>query len=87
MKAEVRSTNLNIQLSSFEEKSEPERRELSTVAESVEKHMADRGFNQRAEHLADDIVRADQQMESHLQKAFGHRVGTLGDTTAAKAVT
>ena len=43
--------------------------------------MDERVFTQRAEHLADDIVRGDQQMEAHLQKAFGRRVGTLeGDT-------
>ncbi len=62
-------------------------RELSSVAASVEKHMADRGFTSRAEHLADDIVRADQQMESHLQKAFGHRVGTLPDSAPKASAT
>jgi hypothetical protein len=56
-----------------------ERRDFDSVTSSVEKHMADRGFTQRAEHLADAIVRADQQMEEHLQKAFSRRVGTLGD--------
>jgi hypothetical protein len=56
-----------------------ERREMSSVAASVEKHLSNRTFTQRAEHLADDIVRADQEMEQHLQKSFGHRVGTLSD--------
>ncbi len=60
---------------------EPERpRPLGTVATSVEQHLGNRGFNQRAEHLADDIVRADQQMEERLKKSFGHRLGTLGTT-------
>jgi hypothetical protein len=56
-----------------------ERSEISSVAASVEKHLSNRTFTQRAEHLADDIVRADQGMEQHLQKSFGHRVGTLSD--------
>jgi hypothetical protein len=58
-----------------------ERPGFDSVAASVEKHMANRGFTQRAEHLADDIVRADQEMEQHLQKSFSRRIGTLGPTT------
>jgi len=54
-------------------------REKSSVAASVEKHLSNRTFSQRADHLAEDIVRGDQQMEQHLQKAFSHRVGTLSD--------
>jgi hypothetical protein len=57
------------------------------VAESVEKHLGTRTFNKRAEHLADDIVRADQQMEDHLQKSFNRRVGTLGGGTAKEPET
>lgn len=57
-----------------------EPRELSSVTASVEKHLADRGFGKRAEHLADDIVRNDQEREQHLQQTFGHRVGSLPDT-------
>jgi hypothetical protein len=56
----------------------------NSVSESVEKHMA-RSFSQRTEHLADDIVRADQQMEEHLQQAFSHQVGTLGKSPAGAA--
>lgn len=52
--------------------------DFNSVSESVEKHMANRGFTERAEHLADDIVRADRQMEQHVQEAFGRRLGTLG---------
>ncbi len=65
--------------------SPPERRDFDTVAESVAKHIASRSFTQRTEHLADDITRADQQMEQHLQQAFNRRVGTLGDAVAATA--
>jgi len=54
-----------------------ERREFSSVAASVEKHISNRTFTQRAEHLADEIVRADEQMEQHLQKAFSNRWGPL----------
>jgi hypothetical protein len=64
-----------------------ERRDFDSVAASVEKHLDKRGFSQRAEHLADDIVHADEEMEQHLKKAFGRRVGTLGDTTAKAPAT
>jgi predicted flap endonuclease-1-like 5' DNA nuclease len=64
-----------------------ERSDFSSVGASVEKHLANRGFTQRAEHLADDIVRADQEMEQHLQKAFSRRVGTLGGETAKTSST
>jgi hypothetical protein len=62
-----------------------ERRPLGSVAESVEKHLSNRGFSERAEHLADDIADADRQMEEHLQKAFTRRVGTLAATTPLAA--
>jgi hypothetical protein len=62
-------------------------RGLSSVAASVEQHMANRGFAQRAEHLADDIARADQQMEEHLQKSFNRKVGTLDSTTQGRSAT
>ena len=59
-------------------------RGLSSVAASVEQHMGGRGFAQRAEHLADDISRADLQMEEHLQKSFNRKVGTLDSTTQGR---
>ena len=62
-----------------------ERSERNSVSESVEKHLANRQFTQRSEHLADEIVRADEQMEVHLQKSFNRRVGTLGESEAATA--
>jgi hypothetical protein len=60
-------------------------RSFDAVASSVEQHLGSRGFKQRTEHLADDIVRADQQMEDHLQKAFSRKVGTLGDAKPSGA--
>jgi hypothetical protein len=65
--------------------SDPEpRRDFSSVSTSVEQHLGNRGFSQRAEHLADDIARADENMEEHLKQAFGHRVGTLGASTPGR---
>jgi hypothetical protein len=61
----------------------PKARDISTVAASVEKHLGGRRFEERAEHLADDIVRADLLMEEHVKSAFGHRLGTLGDPAVA----
>lgn len=61
-------------------------RGLSSIAASVEQHIGSRGFAQRAEHLADDIVRADQQMEEHLQKSFNRKVGTLDSTAQARSM-
>jgi hypothetical protein len=62
-------------------------RKFGEVADSVEKHLGNRGFEKRAEHLADDVTRSEEQMEEHLQKAFGRRLGTLAepgtDPTAA----
>ncbi len=57
-----------------------EQRDFDAVAESVEKHLSNRSFGERAKHLADDIVRADEQMEQHMQAAFTRRVGTLQDS-------
>jgi hypothetical protein len=64
-----------------------ERRDFDAVAASVEKHLANRGFSERAEHLADEVARADEQMEQHLQQAFGHRVGTLAAEAAVAGAT
>lgn len=64
---------------------EPRRREISTVAAEVEQYMGQRGFAQRTEHLADDIVKADAQMEEHLKQAFSRKVGTLDDASPAAA--
>jgi hypothetical protein len=60
-------------------------RDFDAVAASVEKHLTNRGFTERAEHLADEIARADEQREQHLQQAFGHRVGTLAAGSAVGA--
>jgi len=60
-----------------------ERRPIESVTASVQKHLDNSAFSQRAERLADDIVRVDQQMEDHLKKAFDRRVGTLGPGSPA----
>jgi hypothetical protein len=55
-----------------------ERRDFDAVAASVQQHLGSRGFQQRAEHLGDDVEQAEGEMERHLQEAFSHKVGTLG---------
>lgn len=55
-----------------------------SVADSVEKHLQTGTFEKRAAHLTDDITRAEEQMEEHLQAAFGRRVGTLAGAPVAK---
>jgi hypothetical protein len=51
------------------------------VSASVERHLGQRGFNERAEHLSEDITRVDAEMEQHVQQTFRHRLGTLEDTS------
>ncbi len=60
-------------------------RDFDSIAKSVEQHLGGHTFATRVEHLADDIVRSDQQMERHVQRAFGRRVGTLGESAGAAA--
>jgi len=55
-----------------------ERRPFDSVAQSVSEHLDNRRFEQRAEHLADDIRRSQQEMTRHLEEAFDQRVGSLG---------
>lgn len=60
---------------------EPLERDFDSVATSVEKHFSSsRQFESRAEHLADDVSQADEQMQRHLHQAFDHRLGTLGSS-------
>lgn len=56
----------------------PQRRGFDTVAESVQQHLGDRTFEQREQRLADDVVRAEQQLSQHVEQAFTNRLGTLG---------
>ncbi len=56
-----------------------------SIAASVDKHMGSGAFSQRADHLADDVVRGELQMEQHLQTAFRHRVGTLASDSPRAA--
>jgi hypothetical protein len=58
-------------------------RDRSSVSDSVEEHLSDRGFGRRAEHLADEIVRADVQMEEHVKTMFNRKVGRLGEEATA----
>jgi hypothetical protein len=58
-----------------------------SVAAHVQKRMSTSEFDQRASHIVDDIVDADRKREQHLQQAFGHRVGTLTDTSVFEIAT
>jgi hypothetical protein len=62
-------------------------RDFNAVEKSVKQHLGNRGFQERAEHLADDILRQEAEMQRHLEQAFSHRLGTLSgrDSTAPKA--
>ena len=52
-----------------------------TVAAHVQKHLSTAEFDNRATHLVDDMLTVDRQREQHRQEVFGHRVGTLTDTS------
>jgi hypothetical protein len=54
-----------------------------SVATHVQKHLSNAEFEARAAHLTDDLLTADQQREQHRQEVFGHRVGTLADTSVS----
>jgi hypothetical protein len=45
------------------------------------------GFEQRAEHLGEDVSLADEHMEAHIAEKFDHHVGSLsgGDTAQSDA--
>lgn len=53
----------------------PEKRE--SVSEYVSRHMETEGFKRRPTHLAADISRADERLESRLHKTFDHKLGQL----------
>jgi hypothetical protein len=61
-----------------------EHRDFDSVAASVEQHLGGRGFNERAAHMVDDIVEADEERARHLKQVFEHRLGNL-DSGAAIA--
>jgi len=52
-----------------------------SVAEHVKQHLATDEFGVRAAHLADDVARAEQEMQQHVTQAFSHQVGRLADTS------
>lgn len=65
---------------------QPVEHSFDSVATSVAQHFASsRNFEQRAEHMADQIEQADDDMERHLKQAFDHRLGTLRATQADSA--
>jgi len=53
----------------------------AAVAEHVKQHLATDEFVVRAAHLADDVARAEQEMQQHVAQAFSHQVGRLADTS------
>ena len=53
------------------------------VSAHVEKHLTNREFANRAEHLTDDISRSDADMQQHFKQVFDHKVGRLADTTSS----
>jgi hypothetical protein len=57
-----------------------EHRDFDSVSASVQQHLGGHQFDERAGHLADDISQADENMERHLQQAFGHRLGSLSNS-------
>lgn len=59
-----------------------ERTDFDSVSSSVERHLGLRSFEKRDEILGEDIDQADEEMELHLQQAFGHRVGTFDTSTS-----
>ncbi len=59
-----------------------ERTDFNSVSSSVERHLGLRSFENREEILGEDIDQADEEMELHLQQAFGHRVGTFDTSTS-----
>jgi hypothetical protein len=56
--------------------------ERESVAAHVQKHLSTAQFETRASTLIDeDLTAADRQREQHRKEVFGHRVGTLTDTS------
>lgn len=51
--------------------------DFDSVAASVQQHLGGRSFEQRAEHLADDITQTDEQRARHFKQVFDHRLGNL----------
>jgi hypothetical protein len=52
------------------------------VAAYVQRHLSPSEFQMRAGQLAERIRSADEQFESHLHKAFEHKLGQLGAVTS-----
>lgn len=52
------------------------------VARLVEQHLDNRGFVERASHLAESVRGSDDVIEAHLHETFEHRLGQLGESTS-----
>jgi len=46
-------------------------------------HLQTTDYSERTSHLAEDISHTDERTETHLHKAFDHRVGSLDDSDDA----
>jgi hypothetical protein len=57
-----------------------EPRDFASVSASVEQHLGGHSFQDRAEHMVDDIALADAERARHFKRVFDHRLGKLGDT-------
>ncbi len=54
-----------------------EHRDFDAVASSVLQHLGSGAFEQRAEHMADDVKRSEAELSQHLKRAFDNRMGSL----------
>ena len=54
-----------------------------SVAAHVARRLANRQFEERGSHLADDILKDDVERKQHQQQVFGHHVGMLKDTSTS----
>jgi len=54
-----------------------------SVAAHVARRLANRQFEERGAHLADDILKTDIDRKQHERQVFGHHVGMLKDTSTS----
>lgn len=48
-----------------------------SVVEHVARHVSTRNIEEHTSHLGEEVAQADEQLESHLQEAFSHTLGSL----------
>ncbi|MEN6457480.1 MAG: hypothetical protein ABFC63_00995 [Thermoguttaceae bacterium] len=56
------------------------------VTEHVRKYLDAEGFTQRADHLGEEVSRADQEADQHLHQVFDHDVSNLAATPGETAL-